>query len=107
MTALDLFLELTAAGCSLSREYSQDVGAQLRVHDPYDVLTGELKEQIRQYKSELLALLPEERPIPLPRYPAPCYRCGGPSRRQGLRYLLCAACQREADKASSQQEARP
>ena len=33
--------------------------------------------------------------IPLPRYPAPCWRCKGPSERQGLRYLLCTACQHE------------
>jgi hypothetical protein len=30
--------------------------------------------------------------IPLPTAPAPCWRCGGPSSRQGLRSELCATC---------------
>ena len=33
-----------------------------------------------------------ETPRPLPTAPAPCWRCGGPSSRQGLRYDLCEAC---------------
>jgi hypothetical protein len=88
MTALDLFLHLTAAGCQLSR-----VEARLRVHDPQHILNDELRQQIREHKAALLAVLTPERRIPLPRYPAPCWRCKGPSERQGLRYLLCPQCQ--------------
>jgi len=87
MTALDLFVHLTAAGCQLTRQ-----GDTLRVHDPQHALTDTLRQQIREHKAALLVLLTPERPIPLPRYPAPCWRCKGPSERQGLRYLLCTAC---------------
>ena len=87
MTTLDLFLHLTAAGCQLTRQ-----GDTLRVHDSQHILTDELRQQIRQHKGELLAMLTPERRIPLPRYPAPCWRCRGPSERQGLHYLLCATC---------------
>jgi hypothetical protein len=62
------------------------------VHDPQHVLTDALRQAIRTHKAELLAILTPERRIPLPRYPAPCWRCKGPSERQGLRYLLCVAC---------------
>ena len=89
MTALDLFLRLVAGGCSLSRE---DDG-RLRVRDPQHALTASLRQHIRQHKAALLALLTPEHPIPLPRAPAPCWRCKGPSERQGLRYLLCPQCQ--------------
>ena len=54
-----------------------------------------LRQAIRQHKAALLAMLTPERRIPLPRYPAPCWRCKGPSERQGLRYLLCPPCQAE------------
>jgi hypothetical protein len=91
MTALDLFLHLTAAGCQLS--WVED---WLRVHDPQHSLTDALRQHIRQHKEELLAMLTPERVIPLPRYPAPCWRCKGPSERQGLRYLLCATCLAQA-----------
>ena len=87
MTALALFLHLTAAGCQLSQ-----VEDRLRVHDPQHILTDALRQQIRQHKAELLAMLTPEGRIPLPRYPAPCWRCKRPSERQGLRYLLCATC---------------
>ena len=87
MTALDVFLHLTAAGCQLTRQ-----GDTLRVHDPQHVLTDALRQAIRIHKAELLAMLTSERCIPLLRYPAPCWRCKGPSERQGLRYLLCATC---------------
>lgn len=30
--------------------------------------------------------------IPLPVSEAPCWRCGAPSTRQGLRYDLCETC---------------
>jgi hypothetical protein len=30
--------------------------------------------------------------IPLPTAPAPCWRCGAPSSREGLRYDLCPTC---------------
>ena len=32
-------------------------------------------------------------PLPLPTAPVPCWRCGGPSQRQGLLYHLCETCQ--------------
>ena len=88
MTALALFVSLTAAGCQLTRQ-----GGTLRVHVPHHVLTDGVRQAIRTHKAELLALLTPERRIPLPRYPAPCWRCKGPSERQGLRYLLCPQCQ--------------
>jgi len=93
MAALDLFRHLTAAGCSLSR----DEGERLRVHAPQQILTDDLRQQSRQHKAALLAMLAPERCIPLPRSPAPCWRCKGPSERQGLRYLLCAQCQEQED----------
>ena len=37
-------------------------------------------------------MLPETN-IPLPTAPCPCWRCGGPSQRQGLRYDPCPTCQ--------------
>ena len=92
MTALDLFLRLTAAGCQLTRQ-----GDTLRVHDPQHILTDALRQQIREHKAALLAMLTPERQIPLPCYPAPCWRCQGPSERQGLRYLLCPQCQGQED----------
>src|SRR5262245_49784552 len=90
MMALDLFSHLTAAGCRLTRQ-----GETLRVHDPQHALNDDLRQAIRTHKAALLGLLTEERPIPLPRSPAPCWRCKGPSERQGLRYLLCPQCQAE------------
>ena len=88
MTALDLFLQLTAGGCTLSRLD----GDRLQIRDPQHILTDALRQQIRAHKAALLAMLTPEVRIPLPRYPAPCWRCKGPSERQGLRYLLCATC---------------
>src|SRR5262245_43628760 len=93
MTALDLFLHLTAVGCSISREE----GARLLVHAPQHILTDDLRQAIRQHKAALLAMLTPERRIPLPRSPAPCWRCKRPSERQGLRYLLCPQCQEQED----------
>jgi hypothetical protein len=90
MTALDLFVHLTAAGCQLTRQ-----GETLQVHDPQHVLTDVLRQAIRTHKAALLAMLTPDRRIPLPRAPAPCWRCKGPSERQGLRYLLCPQCQAE------------
>jgi hypothetical protein len=90
MTALDLFLHLTAAGCQLTRQ-----GETLRVHDPQHILTDALRQAIRTHKAALLAMLTPDRRIPLPRYPAPCWRYKGPSEREGLRYLLCPQCQAE------------
>jgi TubC N-terminal docking domain len=87
MTALALFLHLTAAGCQLTR-----VDDRLRVHDPQHVLTDALRQAIRTHKTALLGMLTPEHRVPLPRYPAPCWRCKGPSERQGLHYLLCATC---------------
>src|SRR4029453_7641369 len=90
MTALALFLHLTAAACQLTK-----VEDALWVHDPQHILTDALRQAIRIHKAALLAMLTPERRIPLPRYPAPCWRCKGPSERQGLRYLLCPQCQAE------------
>jgi TubC N-terminal docking domain len=70
-------------------------GDRLRVDAPEGVLSDELRQAIRQHKAALLAMLTPERRIPLPRSPAPCWRCTGPSERQGLRYLLCPQCQAE------------
>ena len=58
MTALDLFLHLTTAGCQLTRQ-----GDTLRVHDPQHVLTDALRQQIREHKAALLAMLTPERPV--------------------------------------------
>jgi tubulysin polyketide synthase-like protein len=99
MTALDVCLHLTAAGCQLTRQ-----GDTLRVHDPQYILTDALRQQIRAHKSALLALLTPERRIPLPCYPAPCWRCKGPSERQGLRYLLCVRCQEQEDQREQNTE---
>ena len=60
MTALALFLHLTAAGCQLTR-----VEDKLRVHDLQHILTDALRQHIRQHKEELLAMLTPERRIPL------------------------------------------
>jgi hypothetical protein len=42
-------------------------------------------------------VLTPERVMPLPRYPAPCWRCKAPSERQGVRFLLCPHCQSQED----------
>jgi hypothetical protein len=52
MTALDLFVHLTAAGCQLTMQ-----GDTLRVHDPQHILTDALRPQIREHKAALLAML--------------------------------------------------
>jgi hypothetical protein len=88
MSVLDLFLHLTAGGCTLSRLD----GDRLQIRDPQHILHDALRQQIREHKAALLAMLTPERRIPLPRYPAPCWRCKGASERQGLHYLLCATC---------------
>jgi hypothetical protein len=89
MSVLDLFLHLTAGGCTLSRLD----GDRLQIRDPQHILTDALRHQIRAHNAALLGLVAPEHRIPLPRYPAPCWRCKGPSERQGLRYLLCPQCQ--------------
>ena len=88
MTALDLFQEMHVLGVILT-PYPDGT---LRYKAPKGVLTPELLDAIRQHKAALLAMLTPERRIPLPRSPAPCWRCKGPSERQGLRYLLCTTC---------------
>ena len=88
MRALDLFLQLTAGGCTLSRLD----GDRLQIRDPQHILTDALRQQIRAHKAALLAMLTSEGRLPLPRYPAPCWRCKGPSERQGLHYLFCKTC---------------
>jgi tubulysin polyketide synthase-like protein len=57
MSALDLFLHLTAAGCQLTR-----VDDRLRVHDPQHALTEALRQAIREHKAALLALLAQSAP---------------------------------------------
>ena len=99
MSPLDLFLHLTAAGCQLTRQ-----GDTLRVHDPQHILTDALRQAIRTHKAALLAMLTPARRLPLPRSPAPCWRCQGPSERQGLRYLLCAQCQEQEDQREQRAE---
>ena len=70
-------------------------GDRLRVDAPAGGLSNEMRQAIRTHKAALLAMLTPARRIPLPRSPAPCWRCKGPSERQGLRYLLCPQCQAE------------
>jgi hypothetical protein len=70
-------------------------GERLRVDAPEGVLSDEMRQAIRTHKAALLAMLTQGHRIPLPRFPAPCWRCKGPSERQGLRYLLCPQCQAE------------
>jgi hypothetical protein len=100
MSALDVFLHLTAGGCTLSRLD----GDRLQIRDPQHILNDALRQQIREHKAALLAMLTPERRIPLTRYPAPCWRCKGPSERQGLRYLLCAQCQEQEDQREQHTE---
>ena len=100
MSALDLFLYLTAGGCTLSRLD----GDRLQIRDPQHILNDALRQQIREHKAALLAMLTPERRILLPRYPAPCWRCKGPSERQGLRYLLCPQCQAQEDQREQHPE---
>jgi len=57
MTALDLFVHLTAAGCQLIPE-----GEHLRVQDPQHALTNDVRQAIRQHKAALLALLTQPAP---------------------------------------------
>ena len=99
MTPLDLLQQLHALGVMLT-PYPDGT---LRYKAPKGVLTPELLDAIRQHKAALLALLTPERRIPLPRYPAPCWRCKGPSERQGLRYLLCATCLAQAQQGEPHQ----
>jgi hypothetical protein len=91
MMTLALFQQLHTLGVVLTP--SPD--GTLRYKAPKGVLTPELLGALRQHKAALLAMLIPERRIHLPRYPAPCWRCKGPSERQGLRYLLCVQCQAE------------
>jgi hypothetical protein len=100
MTALDLFLQLTAGGYTLSRLD----GDRLQIYDPQHILSDALRQQIRAHKAALLAMLTPERRIPLPRSPAPCWRCKGPSERHGLRYLLCVQCQEQEDQRKQHTE---
>ena len=86
MSPLDLFLHLCAAGCQFTRQ-----GDTLRVHDPQHILTDALRQAIRTHKAALLAMLTPEGRIPLPRYPAPCWQCKGPSERQGLCGICCVS----------------
>ena len=83
MTALDLFLRLTAAGCHLTRQ-----GETLRVHDPQHVLTDDLRQQIRKRKQDLLAILTPE---PLTPY-YPRVVCSGSERGDDHGIWRCVAC---------------
>jgi hypothetical protein len=83
MTALDLFLHLIAAGCQLARQ-----GETLRVHDPQHVLTDDLRQQLREHKQELLAILTPE---PLTQY-YPCVVCSGSERWDDAGIWRCLAC---------------
>ena len=87
MTPVEVLRLLQAMDCQVCVE-----GEKLRVWAPSQALTDDVRQAIRQHKAALLAMLTPERRIPLPRSPAPCWRCKGPSERQGLRYLLCPRC---------------
>ena len=89
MTAQDLFLHLTAAGGQLTRQ-----GDTLRVHDPQHVLTDDLRQTIREHKAALLGMLDIRATDPTAARSGACWRCKGPSERQGLRYLLCCSSAR-------------
>jgi hypothetical protein len=83
MTALDVFLELTGAGCELTRQ-----GDRLRVRDPQHTLTDEVRQTIRAHKAALLALLTPE---PLsPTYP--CVVCRGTPRWNDQGIWRCRQC---------------
>src|SRR5262245_39901633 len=102
MTALHLLQQLHERGVILTPSPDGTV----RCRAPKGVLTPELLDAIRQHKAELLAMLTPERCLPLPRSPAPCWRCKGPSARQGLRYLLCAQCQEQEASENNTQSVR-
>ena len=87
MTPIEVLCLLQAMDCQACVE-----GEKLRGWAPSQALADDLRQAIREHKAALLAMLTPERRIPLPRYPAPYWRCKGPSERQGLRYLLCATC---------------
>ena len=46
-------------------------------------------------------------PLPLPTAPAPCWRCGAPSSRQGLRYELCPTCAEAVAEIARRYQGRP
>ena len=83
MTPLDLFLQLTAAGCQLTRQ-----GETLRVRDPQHVLSDDLRQQIREHKQDLLAILTPE---PLTQH-YPCVVCSGSERWDDAGIWRCLAC---------------
>jgi hypothetical protein len=78
MTAEELFTTLTHAGCRLIPD-----GKRLRIQDPRQALTDDLRAAIRQHKPALLARLvlpPQEQQTPAPvehvgRQGAPCPVC--------------------------------
>jgi TubC N-terminal docking domain len=83
MTALDVFLQLTAAGCALTRQ-----GDKVRVCDPQHVLTDEVRQAIRAHKAALLGLLTPE---PLsPTYP--CTVCSRTQRWDDRGIWRCMTC---------------
>jgi hypothetical protein len=83
MMALDLLLHLIAASCQLTRQ-----GETLRVHDPQHALTDDLRQQIREHKQDLLAILTPE---PLTQY-YPCVVCSGSERWDDHGIWRCVAC---------------
>ena len=64
MTALDVFLHLTAAGCQLTRQ-----GDALRVHDPQHVLTDALRQADSHPQSRTAGHAHPERRHPPPALP--------------------------------------
>ena len=99
MTPVELLTKLRSHDVILTA-----CGDRVRVDAPAGVLSDAMHQAIRQHKAALLAMLTPERRIPLPRYPALCWRCKGPSERQGLRYLLCAQCQNQEDQRAQPRE---
>src|SRR5262249_52419159 len=101
MTPVEVLRLLQAMDCQVCV-----AGEKLRIRARSQALTDDLRQAIHQHKVALLALLTPERCIPLPRSPAPCWRCKGPSARQGLRYLLCAQCQEQEASENNTQSVR-
>ena len=62
MTAIDLFLQLTAGGCTLSRLD----GDRLQIRDPQHILTDALRQAIRTHKAALLTMLTLSAAYPSP-----------------------------------------
>jgi hypothetical protein len=95
MTPVELFTILTAAGCRLIPD-----GERLRVQDPQQALTEELRQAIRQHKPGLLAILAPRPPRHAGGFKVtdadhPCTLCGCIEWQQHVTYRYCLLCGRE------------